>query len=338
MNAALLHQALIGFLRWWRAELLGLVPAWLRRSPAVLAVTLAPDGTCGAVLHRSGQPPRSVLPPCSSTDALATAARGMQVLLAVGLAEALTRRIALPFAAANQLEEVLALDLDRQTPFRADEVAFAARVVARDPASRMLTAALTVAPRHAVARATQLAGRLGLRLHYVGPAPAPPWHDDLKPRAAAGAAAAPVARGLWALAAALLLAAAIVPAWRAQQQLDALHAELAQARRQADAVLARRAAQDAVAAPAALLATLGAPTSTLVAALTAALPDDAVLRRLVLRAGRLEITGSSAGTAELVVGLSAAPGFAQVEYRSPVVAAGAREDFHLALSPRTAAP
>jgi general secretion pathway protein L len=338
MSRALLRHALAEFLHWWRGELLGLVPARPRRSPAVLAVTLAPDGTCSAVLHHSGQAPRTVLPPSSSTDALVTAAAGMGLRLAVGLAEALTRRIALPLAAADRLEEVLALDLDRQTPFRAEEVAFAARVIARDPASRMLTATLTVAPRNAVARATRLAATLGLRLHYAGPTPAPPWQDDLKPHAAAKTRAAPVARGLWALAAVLLLAAAVVPAWRAQQRLAALEAELAQARRQADAVLARRAESDAVAAPAALLAALGAPATTLVAALTAALPDDAVLRRLVLRDGRLEITGSSAGTAELAVRLSAAPSFAQVEYRSPVVAAGARENFHLALSPRVAAP
>lgn len=337
MNMQALRHALMDFLRWWRAELLGLVPARLRRARTVLAVTLAPDGTCGAVLHRAGQTPRDVLPAGSSTDALAGITHGLRARLAVGLPQSITRKLALPLAAADRLQEVLALDLDRQTPFRAAEVAFAVREIARDPAARMLTASLTVAPRDAVARARLLATTLGLRLHYAGPTPAPPWQDDLKPRAA-GTHAAPVVRGLWALAAALLLATAILPAWRAQQRLDALETELAQARRQADAVLARRAEQDAVAAPAALLATLGTSATTLVAALTAALPDDAVLRRLVLRDGRLEITGSSAGTAELVVSLSAAPNFAQVEYRSPVVAAGARENFHLALSPRLAAP
>lgn len=324
------------FLAWWAAELAGLLPAELRGARTVVAAQLADDGSLAATLHRPGAAPRALLPPGSSPDDLRMLLPGLGARhLAVALPQALTRSVTLPLAAAPRLHAVLALDMDRQSPFHAEEVAFAARITARDRPARLLRAELALAPRAAIAGATALAASLGLALHYAGPRAAPPWIDDLKPHAAARTA--PLARGMAGCAALLLLAAAIVPGLRAEAHLAALIVRLGEARIAADAVLAAREAQAATAAPLALLHGLGPSATTLLAALTAALPDDAVLRRLVLREGRLEIAGSSAGAASLVRQLSTSPDFAQVEYRAPVVAAlGGGETFHLGLSPRGA--
>jgi general secretion pathway protein L len=324
--------ALRAFLSWWLAELAGLLP--VRAAPSVVAVALGPDGTLAAELHRPGRAPTPLLPPGSTQAALVALLPGVPARhLAVGLPQALTRSVTLPLAAASRLAEVLALDMDRQSPFRAEEVVFHARVLVRDRAARLLRAHLALAPRAAIAEATALAARLGLALHYAGPCAAPPWDDDLKP--GGGARPTRLAGALAGLAVVLLLAATVVPGLRAEAHVAALERQLAAARAEAAATLAAREAAEAAAAPLALLHGLGPPATALVAALSDALPDDAVLRRLVLREGRLEITGSSAGAAELVRRLSTSLDFAQVEYRSPVVpAGGGREQFHLALSPR----
>jgi len=59
----------------------------------------------------------------------------------------LRRELSLPAAAEPRLQEVLAHELDRQTPFSADQVSYAGRVLARDSVAKQLLAELVVLPR-----------------------------------------------------------------------------------------------------------------------------------------------------------------------------------------------
>lgn len=59
----------------------------------------------------------------------------------------LRRTISLPAAAEDNLRQVLAFEMDRQTPFKADQVYFDYRVGARAAADRNLQVELTVVPR-----------------------------------------------------------------------------------------------------------------------------------------------------------------------------------------------
>ncbi|KRD77441.1 PilN domain-containing protein [Lysobacter sp. Root983] len=70
-------------------------------------------------------------------------------------ASSLRRRLALPAAAAERLRDVVGFEIDRQTPFTADAVAFDARVLARRDADGQLDAELVAVPRQALT--TQLA-------------------------------------------------------------------------------------------------------------------------------------------------------------------------------------
>ncbi|HET9032427.1 MAG TPA: PilN domain-containing protein [Dokdonella sp.] len=71
----------------------------------------------------------------------------LRQILCVPESRALTRVLTLPAAAENKLRQVLTFEMDRQTPFKADQVYFDSRVLARDPASRSLSVELTVLPR-----------------------------------------------------------------------------------------------------------------------------------------------------------------------------------------------
>jgi general secretion pathway protein L len=330
-------------LAWWLRELRLLLPARLRHAVGgagpVLAVTPDRSGGYAATLFRPGHDPETVLPPGADEAALLALAgrlrsQGRPPRLAVVLADALTTRLALPTMADADLGAVLTLDLDRQTPLRPDEAVFTWRVLRRDDAQRRMMLALTVAPRAALDRAQALAARLGLRLGHAGPASSPPWPDDLLDRSAATAPSS-ITAPAWALAAALLLVALALPTWRAEQALAGLERDLVEARGRAEAVAGHRDRLAAAVSPAAGLRSLGEAATPLLTGLTISLPDEAHLRRLALRDGRLEIIGTTtAGTAALAVRLAAEPRFGQVEFRAPVVADSAgREQFHLSLSP-----
>ncbi len=62
-------------------------------------------------------------------------------------ARALHRKISLPVAAEDNLRRVLSFEMDRQTPFKADQVYFDYRVAARSNADRNLQVELVVVPR-----------------------------------------------------------------------------------------------------------------------------------------------------------------------------------------------
>lgn len=69
-------------------------------------------------------------------------------------AAGLRRRLSLPAAAADRLREVLAFEIDRQTPFAAQDVSYDARVLARRGDSQ-IDAELVVVPRAALERALE---------------------------------------------------------------------------------------------------------------------------------------------------------------------------------------
>jgi general secretion pathway protein L len=71
----------------------------------------------------------------------------------------LHRTLTLPAAAEDNLRQVLAFEMDRQTPFKADQVYFDSRVLGRDATGRNLRVDLVVMPRAQLdAELTRIAG------------------------------------------------------------------------------------------------------------------------------------------------------------------------------------
>lgn len=67
--------------------------------------------------------------------------------LLLPVSQVLRRTLVLPAAAEPRLREVLAFELDRQTPFSADQVSFHGRVLSRDAAAQQLAVELLVLPK-----------------------------------------------------------------------------------------------------------------------------------------------------------------------------------------------
>jgi general secretion pathway protein L len=81
--------------------------------------------------------------------------------------EALTRRVRMPAATEENLRQVVAFEMDRLTPFRAEEVYFDCRVAAREAAAAMIVIQLAVARRELVDAKVQRLRDLGVTVQGV---------------------------------------------------------------------------------------------------------------------------------------------------------------------------
>lgn len=236
----------------------------------------------------------------------------------------LERNVTLPVAAESSLERVLGYELDRYTPFSADEVFWSAQVERRDRAQGRLQATLTLVPKATLAPLLEA-------LASIGVAPV-----ALEGRAGAGAErrvrlahsdgraarrGKRLVMGAAVACAVLLVVAAGLPFFRQSQAASAVEARIAglePGRHEAEdlrqTLVARAAGSDAIAAEQAALA----DTLQTIAALTQILPDDTFLTALVLQKRQVTIEGQSANAARLIGSLSADPVIRNAAFAAPV--------------------
>jgi general secretion pathway protein L len=151
-------SALPGFLRWWGGELSALLPVrwrqafaggerwyvlergdglWqLRRAGESLSIADAYD--TDTVDHRAALLGRA-LGECDPAD--------RRIALLMPAAQVLRRRLVLPVAARDNLRQVVGYDIDRQTPFRAEDIHFGVRELGEGGPEGRFVAELAATPR-----------------------------------------------------------------------------------------------------------------------------------------------------------------------------------------------
>jgi general secretion pathway protein L len=149
------------FFAWWGQELVALLPARWRAMLAERAevLLLAIEGDELVLWRQTGEPSSERLgrvaltePAAAQRAAFDAACRALEspdpfCFLCIPAERTLRRRITLPVAAEDNLRQVLAFEMDRQTPFKADQVYFDYRVAERGSADRSLQVEFTVVPR-----------------------------------------------------------------------------------------------------------------------------------------------------------------------------------------------
>lgn len=169
-----------GFFAWWGRSLM----AWLpRRWRHVLGMDrgrllLQADGDAVQLRLQDGDGVRDIAripgladadteslePAASDEDALtgllSPALSDLPRWLLLPAATGLRRQLTLPAAAAERLRDVVAFEIDRQTPFSADAVAFDARILERRDSDGQLIAELVVVPRDTLAAQQRMLGSL----------------------------------------------------------------------------------------------------------------------------------------------------------------------------------
>jgi len=159
------------------------------------------------------------------------AAGHVTLLLPAG--QVLRPNVEVPIAAAENLREVLAFEMDRHTPFSSDEVLFDFRVAGSDAELQRLNVEVLVARKRDVDEALALAGTMGLSPDRVtGPA-AEAEAFNLLPRAERPRPSRVVPRLVAAMAVVtLVLAGVTLGLWfeRQQSTLERLEARVAELR------------------------------------------------------------------------------------------------------------
>ncbi len=317
------------FLAWWGQQLLSLSPAQARagHEDAVLASLRrsGPDAGAGsvdvAVRRRTKATPLGAFPLTESgmaalRNALGSRRPHAELVLPAGMV--LEHAVTLPLAAERDPESVLRFEMDRLTPFAANELYWTWAADRRDRARSQLHLRLVLVLRAQVDAALGMLRLAGL--HPSALADAGGRRIPLDP-ARTGAWRRRLAAVLAAACVLLALAAIAIPfagqsrdARRIEQQIAALRAPV-------DRAEALRRSMSTAAAGVDVLATerakRGDPLAILTA-LTDILPDDTVLTDLTLRQRVITITGQSATAARLIAALAADPAIRNPTFTAPV--------------------
>jgi general secretion pathway protein L len=336
-----LRGLLSRFLAWWFAELASCLPAGLRsllqRRGPILAIALVGDEARLRLGKGEGwrELGRILLRPAGAAElrrAFAGALhgvplRGAEIVVELPADRVLRRMVDLPTAAAENLREVLSFEMDRHTPFRAEEVAFDFRVAGTDPATKRMTVDLAVVPAPLVEQATAVTEAFGVRPDRIsvagGPAAAPVNFLAPAVRHQGGVLGRRLSLALGIAAAALVVAAVYLPLHQERQLLASYEAQLAQSRAAAaDADALRKRVTAALERTRFLVERrLSTPTTAaLFKEVTERLPDDSWLTQLRLHGNQVTLSGFSPAAASLIAGLEASPLLAEVRFASPVIA------------------
>lgn len=315
------------FLHWWGRELVAALPARVRevfaeRRPELLVAIdaervryrrIGPEAGEVATLELGNGPD---LARGELARELTREQTPPRVVLCIPEQRVLRRQIGLPAAAEENLRQVLGFEMDRQTPFRADQVYFDQHVLRRDPTTREIAVDLALAPRAALDATLERAQQLGLALDAVD-------LGSIDTATRAGFNLLPperraVHRNLWlrvnlALGAAAVVLLGLVMAQSVanrERALEALSAATSAAQVEARQVSElRNALKEAIDGANFLNQRRRSVPSTmdLMLDVTQRLPNDTWLQRLSINGTQVQLQGQSAEAAALITVLQRSP-------------------------------
>ena len=345
------------FFRWWRSELAGMLPdGWRRRferrrDTVVLSalddevrISRRDNGRVEDLGHID-----MTLPDAGERMTAALAgfdAGSTRIEVVVAPDKVLVKQIQLPLAAEENLRQVLGFEMQRQTPFRAEQVYFNYRVLARRPHNQQLDVQLSVVPRTVIEGIMDSVA--GWRLEPCERAAKTDQDDGVFAFAPGDAGQRPssgLKRGLLVLNLALVVAVVAIPLVQQQHYLEQLRVQLGEIREAATTAsnLQQRIDQHQTRSDYLFAQKSGRPASVqLLEELSRRLPDDTWLFRVEVRGAKVNLQGTSTRASALIAELEGSRFLEDVRFASPVTQDGAsgRERFHLSariVSPATPA-
>lgn len=254
---------------------------------------------------------------------------------------ALRKRVSLPAAAEENLEQVLGFEMDRQTPFRTEDIYFDYKVHARHSDLKRIVVDLVVVPRAIVDQTIERCGRLGLAPNVASVT----WHQqdnpnviNLLPKAQPTPGqrrSKRIASALGIIAFVMLAAAIYVPLERQRSLAANLATEVEGARIEAEAVRQLREQVDQALEQGQLIVLKKVEHPSLIQLLdevTRLLGDETWLIRLRYHEGEMQIFGYSGAASMLIGAIEDSLLFQDAQFRAPVTRDPAvdAERFHIA--------
>lgn len=326
------------FFSWWTDELLSCLPAKqqaiLRPTQRQLLVAIEDDTL--HIFRRSGGQLEisreiSLGPDGASDDELSqvvqrAVAGDANITARVPDDRILTRRIHLPMAAAENLRDVLSFELDRHTPFAAEDVYFDYTVVERDLEAQTIGVDVAIVPRMVVDEIVDTLAPLGLP-----PKKVVAWDADgskiravfAQPRSEGMGSTGRMTAALAGMVLILVVAVTYGPLTQKRATLAALETELAELQTKGRASQAMQAQLDAFRTKGVSLTRAKAAQPTVVETLfdvSQVLPDSAWVTQFKWDKGRISITGYSPNASELIELLEGSAHLSKVRFESPVTA------------------
>lgn len=329
----------------WLSSLIGCVPAPVRRELAQRDrhLLIAPRGPVATLAVVQGTETLDLgaldaQAPGALTAILSGVRRDVRhTLVRLPAAEVLRREVSFPEQVRANLRQVVGYEIDRLSPFRAEEVYYDFRLGEGPARAGKLRVELALCRRDAAddwLRRLREAGVPADQLSWEGAWPkANLLPAEERPRRRVRVVT--TARVLLVLILVLIGAVLISPLWQKQRQLDSLEAKLGTLRASAAEVEEVRAALERAREGSTLVLQrkIDQPRSVdLLRELTERLPDDTWVQNLDVTEREVQIRGESAQATALIGLLEKAPGFSGVSFRSPVVqvATSGQERFHIA--------
>ena len=322
------------FFAWWFGRLAELLPQGLRRSAltAVDAMVIKPIGplsrgieAVSVSLRRNGrETPLGRFGLGATNLAELPRVAGRTTVLRLDGPDVLGKTVTLPLAAERELDQVLGFEMDRETPFKAEEIYWNHRIEKVDRQSGRLTVRLVVVPKSNLAPLLTALGQSEIRPRRVEIAGGPDAGAYLPLDGDGGRAHHPSNRLMWSAAACCVilgLAAVVIPFIRQELALASLERQIAVGRTAAAEADSLRQEVERLASSADFVDSerdkAGRPLVVLVAA-TRVLPDDTYLTEMELQKRKVTLSGRSAAAARLIGPLAADGAFRNPGFAAPV--------------------
>lgn len=313
--------------RWWLGELKATMPeSWRERlQHAMRRVTIEMrDGDFVLGVEENNRIERTRTFPLSQDSALQK--QQLRDLLAehellevpralmLDDSDVLRKEVRLPLAAESNLQQVLRFEMDRQTPFRADDVYFDWTIIGHDKEAGQVRVDLVVAPRAGIDSACQALAARGLGVSCVDV-----LHDDrplglnlLPPNRRVKVVNRKVRlnQGLALAAVVLLMAVMAGSLWLRAHQVAELELAIDEVREEALRVQRIRDQINDTMESSGFLAERRTATPMAVdvlADVTRTLPDDTYLDRLVVGQNTVQMQGKSQNAQQLIERVNESP-------------------------------
>jgi len=341
------------FLDWWMGELAALLPESLKRrvGQGSDSLTISISGADAELFLRRGGNRRRLGSLTfgdgvgdEGREAFQALTRGLSLnSVAVGLhlpdARLLRLKRDFPLAAEAELHRIVGNQIDRWTPYAADQVLFDCRIVERNPRTKKLTAEIVTLPRAIADSPMARMAHWGIRPTFIEAGTGDSESNSIAVGFDAGSVR-PKRRlslnvALAAVNAVLIVIAVGWPLVEKARVEQELRERVATAQIRATAAAKLRTEVDRVRAEASYLAIRKgeAPRAILVLdEVTRVLPDGTWLEHLTLDGTEIQVRGISARAASLIGDMEESSLFANARFRAPVTRqpATGREQFHIA--------
>jgi len=232
--------------------------------------------------------------------------------------------VVMPLATEANLTEALAFEMDRHTPFRAEEVFYSWRDLKRDREAGQLHFELYVTPREAVEAQIEQIKRLGLAPTGVDVAtPDGPLGINLLPPALRYHVVNQRTRLNWAIGAVTVFLMILVMAqslWLREHQVKGIGEAIEDVRAEALAVQQIRKQIDDASEAAGFLQSRKIENGyklEMLAELTRILPEDTYLDRLSMHQGTTQMQGKSGNAQSLIELINDSDQFENASFRGP---------------------